>query len=362
MTRKQPTLRRIIDCLASEGHLDSQAPAVSTYLQRIEVVQPWYIRTMVGFGAWLSSLLLIGFVSSMGLAVEGGFSLFGLLFLGGAIYLRKNAANDFAVQSALAAGLAGQALIVIGIMEIIDWDEPKVGFGLVTAINLVLFVVFPDRIYRVLSVLLAVGSLIVLVYLQEWNALVPFFGPLLAAGLIAVTLNGAKLLSGTNAVYLRPLQSGLMLSAFGCLMASTVYVLPELGGTFQFYPRPWLSTILLGLMFLYVISIAWQDIFADAPPITRYLVFAVVVIVTAGSWLAPGLVLSLIVVVLGAHTSHRTLVGAGIAFLAVFLAAYFYGIQLTMLQKSITLATSGVAVLFARWLLLRLIPAEVRHD
>ena len=361
MTDRPPTLRQVVERLVSEGHLDKEAPAVVAYLQESPIEQPWYIRTMVGFGAWLSSLLLIGFVSSMGLGIDGGMTAFGLLFLGGAIYLRKSAANDFAVQSALAAGLAGQALIVIGIMQMIDWEVPKLGPGLVAAINVVLFVVFPDRIYRVLTVLLTVGSLVILFYMQEWNALVPLFGPLLAAGLIAVTLNGAKLLTGASAVYLRPLQSGLMLSAFGCLMASTVYVLPELGATIQFYPRPWISTLLLGLLVLTVISIAWKDILAGAPAITRYLVFAIVGIVIASSWLAPGLLLSLVVLVLGAHTGHRSMTGAGIAFLAVFLGAYFYGIQLTMLQKSITLITTGVAVLAARWLILRLISWEVRH-
>ena len=362
MTAEKRTLGDIIDQLAREGHIDIDSPAVSAYLHGIKVAQPWYVRTMVGFGAWLASLLLIGFVSSMGVAIDGGLTVFGLLFLAGAIYLRKVSANDFAVQCALAAGLAGQALIVIGVMEVIDWDEPKLGLWLVAAINLVLFVVFPDRIYRVLSIVLAVGALVSLLYVQEWNALVPFCGPLLAIGLVTVTLNGAKLLAGKNAVYLRPLQSGLMLSAFGCLMASTVYVLPELGGSFQFYPRPWISTVLLGPMLLYVISIAWKTIYADAPPVTRQLVFALAVIFTASSWLAPGLVLSLIVLLLGAHTSHRTLIGAGIAFLVVFLGAYFYGIQLTMLQKSVTLATSGIAVLVARWVLLRFIPAEERHD
>jgi uncharacterized membrane protein len=362
MTAGHTSLRSVIVQLESEGYLESGSPAVAAYLERIKVVQPWYIRAMVGFGAWLSSLLLIGFISSMGMTVDGGYTVFGLLFLGGAIYLRKVAANDFAVQSSLAAGLAGQALIVIGIMEIIDWDEPKLGLALVTAINLVLFVVFPDRIYRVLSVLLAVGSLVILFYVQEWNALVPVFGPLLAAGLIAVTLAGAKLLSGSKAIYLRPLQSGLMLSAFGCLMASTVYVLPELGGSFQFYPRPWISTILLGPMLVYTLVIAWNDLLAGASATARGAVFVLITLVIAGTWLAPGLLLSLIVLVLGAHTGHRSLIGAGLAFLAIFLGAYFYGIQITMLQKSITLVTTGVAILFARWVLLRLVPAEARHD
>jgi uncharacterized membrane protein len=57
--------------------------------------------------------------------------------------------------------------------------------------------------------------------------------------------------------------------------------------------------------------------------------------------------------------------GAGIAFLVVFIATYFYGIQLSMLTKSVSLVATGVAVLTARWLLLKVMagPGEggARH-
>jgi uncharacterized membrane protein len=349
MSERQLDLRSLLMKLVDEGVVEKDAPALTAFLARMSAVQPWYIRTMVGFGAWIASLLLIGFVSSMGLAVDGGFAVFGVFFLGGAIYL-----------SALAAGLAGQALIVIGVMELIDWEDLETGFGLVAMLNVVLFVIFPDRIYRVLSILLAVGSVVVLFYIREWNALVPAIGPLLALGMIIVTLRGARFLPGSKGIYLRPLQSGLMLSAFGCLLASTVYVLPEIGVSFQFYPRPWISTIMLGAMLIYVLSKAWADLLAGMPVARLYSIVAIVVLIIAASWLAPGLVLSLIVIVLGSHTGHRSMIGAGIAFFAVFLATYFYGIQVSMLEKSITLVSSGVAVLFARWFLLRLIPGETR--
>jgi uncharacterized membrane protein len=360
MSERQLDLRSLLMKLVDEGVVEKDAPALTAFLARMSAVQPWYIRTMVGFGAWIASLLLIGFVSSMGLAVDGGFAVFGVFFLGGAIYLRKVSSNDFSIQSALAAGLAGQALIVIGVMELIDWDDLETGFGLVAMLNVVLFVIFPDRIYRVLSILLAVGSVVVLFYIREWNALVPAIGPLLALGMIIVTLRGAKLLPGSKGIYLRPLQSGLMLSAFGCLLASTVYVLPEIGVSFQFYPRPWISTIMLGAMLIYVLSKAWADLLAGMPVARLYSIVAIVVLIIAASWLAPGLVLSLIVIVLGSHTGHRSMIGAGIAFFAVFLATYFYGIQVSMLEKSITLVSSGVAVLFARWFLLRLILGETQ--
>lgn len=54
------------------------------------------------------------------------------------------------------------------------------------------------------------------------------------------------------------------------------------------------------------------------------------------------------VVLLGTATGNRSFIGAGIAFLVVFVTAFFYGIEMTMLEKSITLVATGAAVLFAR--------------
>ena len=61
----------------------------------------------------------------------------------------------------------------------------------------------------------------------------------------------------------------------------------------------------------------------------------------------------LIVITLGAASGNRVFTGAGIAFLALFIAAYFYGVELSMLTKSITLVSTGATVLLARWLLLK---------
>ena len=44
-----------------------------------------------------------------------------------------------------------------------------------------------------------------------------------------------------------------------------------------------------------------------------------------------------------------------VGFFAIFLGAFFYGIEVSLLTKSLTLVASGLAVLLARWVILRLI-------
>jgi uncharacterized membrane protein len=84
-------------------------------------------------------------------------------------------------------------------------------------------------------------------------------------------------------------------------------------------------------------------------------VYGLMIAVIACAWGAPGLLLALTVVLLGAAAGNRSFVGAGIVFLAVFVGAYFYGIETTLLTKAAALTASGAVVLLARWLLLKVL-------
>lgn len=355
------SLTDVATSLRRDGLIDADADTVQQAIDALANVQPWYVRAMVGFGAWLASLLLIGFATSIGINVDGGLAVVGILFLACGIFLRRTSTGDFAVQFGLATSLAGQALFVFGIMQRFDWDVPELALGLIIVLNVMLFVLYPDRIHRVVSVLLCVGSLTVLFYIWKWNAAVPVLGPAVAAMLVVVTQRRAAMIANRLGAVVRPLQAGLMLGAFGCLMMSTVYVLPELGVRFDFYPRPWISTLLLGALLVYVAGASWSELFEGYSTASRFTVYGLLLVVIAAAWNVPGVILALLVMLLGAGTTHVTMIGAGIGFLAVFLAAYFWGIQLTMMQKSATLVATGLAIIVASWLVGRLF-AEKRAD
>lgn len=357
------TLRELVDTLAAEGLLgEGGADAAAAYLDETAAVQPWYVRAMVGFGAWLASLLLIGFVAGFSFAFGGGYAVVGIALVVGATVLRRKSDNDFLVQCALASSLAGQALLAYGAAEIVGGEEFEVFLGFVVVVSSVLFVAFPDRIHRVIMVLLAAGSLTMLMYAWEMNALVPVLGPILTGALIVLHRQAPSLIAAGYGAFVRPLMNGLMLSAFGVLLLSTIYVLPELEADFAFYPRPWISTLLLGVLFVYVGALLWPRLAGSDKKLAITVIYTLNLIIILSSWAAPGLLLSLIVVLLGAESGRRTFVGAGIGFLAVFVATYFYGIEITMLTKSITLVATGVAILVTRWIVLRILAArEPRH-
>jgi hypothetical protein len=347
------SLASVVLQLESEGLVSrDKSEQAAALIARLHVVQPWYIRAMVGFGAWLASLLLIGFVAGFSIAV-GGVTLVGLVLIVAAVWLRRQSDNDFMVQATLAASLAGQGLLAWGIADLMVGDTFKIGCIIVIVQSSLLFFLFPDRIHRVLMVLFATSAITALLYAFKMNALVPMLGPLFAAALVLIYQNRPALTAAGHGHYARPLETGLMLSACGCLLLSTIYLLPELESDFVFYPRPWISTILLGALFLYVGYRLWPVLLGTGKS-AGAIVYGLMIAVIVTALPMPGLLLALIVVMLGAASGHRTFIGAGCAFLIVFIAAYFYGIEVSMLTKSIVLVSSGIAVLIARWLLLRI--------
>ena len=360
MIREKVELQQVVDGLRSEGLLpENSDDTVAAFLESLHETQPWYIRTMVGFGAWLASLLLIGFVGSIGFAADAGFVIVGVLFIGGAIFARMKTENDFMVQSALASSLAGQALLAYGIVEVSGGNDFESVLSIVIVLNGILFFVFPDRIHRVLSILIAMSSLGFLLYSWKFNAVIPVLGPLAAAAMVFFYKRQSVIIASGKGHLVGPLITGLMLTAFGFLLLSTVYILPEMRWEFAFYPRPWISTILLGALLLYVGTQVWPQIGAVTGSPERAVFYGLLVAITAAAWAIPGLLLALIVIMSGASSGNRVFIGAGIAFLVVFIATYFYGIQVSMLTKSISLVSTGAAVLAARWLLLKVTAGPV---
>ena len=72
------------------------------------------------------------------------------------------------------------------------------------------------------------------------------------------------------------------------MLLNPVVVLPDLGEDFRFYPRPWISTLLLGALFLYVGSFTLQPLAADAGRAAVPVTYALMLAVIACAWAAPG--------------------------------------------------------------------------
>ena len=139
MSTDKVTLRDVTDALQSDKLLSADDAA--WFFENRSDLQPWYIRTMVGFGAWLASLLLIGFVASFSVAIDGGYAFIGLSLIVVAVLIRHRTENDFLIQCALASSLAGQALLGYGFAETVGHDEFEIFLGFALVVSSVLFFV-----------------------------------------------------------------------------------------------------------------------------------------------------------------------------------------------------------------------------
>lgn len=347
-------LGKVLETLAADGALPAGWREELATLPGFEAeLRPWYVRALVGFGAWLASLFFLGFVFTT-LNIfdnEVAIMIFGALLTAGAWVLRSRSRSDFNVQLALASALAGEAMFVIGLWETAQLDY-RSGLAVIVMLQGVLAVVFPDTVHRFLSVLFSAGAGLMLIYALDGAPFIHVYVLALGVAVVALQRHDARLRATGLSGRLRPIAYGLLVAWFGYLLMSAVYVLPmEWREEVRFYPRPWLSSIGLGALWLWV---AWR-LMAEGrlalPGTARVLFLGGIVLIVVCALKAPGLIGALLVVMLGAAYAERLLLGAGFAFLTVFLGAYFYGIEISLLAKSGTLILTGLVLFGLRFLL-----------
>ncbi len=347
------TMGQVFGTLAEEGLVSSDWAAEILAETDPGPPQPWYVRAMVGFGAWIGSLMLIVAIVGTSVATTGGgFIALGLLFISVAVVGRRTAKNDFTRQATIATSLAGQGLFAGGIAAAGSFDEFDSAIVTLILTNALLIRIFPDRTHRFLSVLFIVSAVVTLVYIHEAQAILPLFGPILALGVVVLTQLETRIVSRGLDEILTPVTTGMLMSALGCLMLSTLYVLPAEAEDFTFYPRPGISSVLLGALLVYVQRDIWSAMFGDPRGNAAMAGYAVTAVVIVVAFPAPGLILALLVMALGLVHGNPMFAGAGVVFLVVFTGTYFYGIDTTMFAKSVTLVATGGAILLARRVLI----------
>ncbi len=359
---KQPvhSVREVLSTLAAEARIDDnwQERATSA-LADMDEAQPWYIRTMVGFGAWLASLLLISFVLGVSLVTtKGGFVLIGGLCIMAALLLHYSLNNDFTDQAGLAMNLAGQVLLAIGITRYQSGTDVETLLLTLILINVILIPFYRDRIFRFLATVFITAASVVLLYFWEWQASLAFLAPLLSLLFLWLVMSEDHLTVKGYDALIRPLTTGLLVGIFGITLLSTFYVLPELIHDFEFYPQPWISTLGFGLLLLFAEYRILRAVFGNGQVSALVAIYIMTLLIILATLTAPGITLSLLVLILGTSRGNWVMTGLGIAFLATYTGAYFYGIESSLLIKSYSLIGTGLIVLMGRWILLRLAHTE----
>jgi len=308
---------------------------------------PLYLKLLLGFGAFLSAIFLIGFLFLAGLISEKHqeyWFLWGLAFIATAIQLHRMKGHDeimtqtFLAQSSLASMAIGKILFVYSIAHILDTSSGfPIALLIATGMTYYVYKVPTDRFLSSFCCLVAILMNI-------------FF----EAGLgdaRAWFVNGFFLCQLTAAAYLfthdnikpdyRPLTYALILSL--CATVLLISTQSEFNPRkYNDYIQPYIMNFLLtgGLISLLI------HIVGDMKKIkTLPIILACCGTAFLGAISAPGILLAISLMVVGYDRHDRYVTWMGLLLVPVFLFYFYYSLDITLLQKSAVLFGSGIVLL-----------------
>jgi hypothetical protein len=315
------------------------------------LAMPWYVRLVVGVGAWVTAMAAIGLGAAilfvaLEIDFDGGIGILGAVyFIVGIFLLRQEQSGVYLQQLGIAVAAAGVAMIALGVG--LEADELWVATLVTVVVTAVVIVMTPSRTLQFLAALLA-ACLFAMTLLEQK---VPYY------------LDFAALAGPAGVVLmLRPLQRDLQPTAIVLLMLFPLFAIfgpdefrwvgsvVETGGWFA-------KALHIGL-FLWLVSIHWQR--AGTPDararLGPFAVAAVIVCVL----LPPGGSAALVIMMLAFVLGSRPLALLGTLLQIYYISRFYYDIDATLLMKSGMLTAVGAVLLLAWWLTMRRSPEEVR--
>lgn len=306
---------------------------------------PWYIKALVGIAAWIAAIFLGIFFGAAGLIDStASMLIWGAVLAVAAVALKRLVRNSiFWGQLAFAVVLAGQGLLIGGFAW---WNEDMRNMItntalFVVALESVIFTLYPDALHRMLSVLAIVGALIVVLYDQEMVEAIHALTLLLAVGAVAVWQGEFRLLASRLFPFKAPLGYGFALALFGLCLLSLV---GELGVT-----QWWISAAVLALVLLYLAFTLLSELARPLLSPVGLWALGAVVLFCIPAYQTPGILAAVIVLLLGFWRGNVLLMGLATIFLLFFLGAYYYHLDITLLNKSYILMGTGVVLLVVRF-------------
>ncbi len=302
---------------------------------------PWYIQLLLGLSAWVSAAFLLGGMAAvLGTSDLDSLTILGVVLVGLALFIKKKTDSIFFNQLAFALSAAGQVGIILGFGNLLDAAFAVAVVMLI--LELVLLFLFPNFLHRVISAVLVVISLRIM--LAELD--LDFYNDILAlaAAGVSVYLWNAKDWVADLQVK-RALQYALSVTAFALLWFS---------GEGYYTSRPLLAVADVVSSVIGAGLIAYQ-----ARTIMRHLeytwmswrgvaVACTLLILLIPAFTIPALLLAILFVIIGFQYKVRLLQGVAILAAIGSMSYYYYSLEITLLEKSILMAMTGVFLLVLR--------------
>ncbi len=336
------------DMLIAAGVVQGDEPQSDT------IESPWYVKVLLAISGWVASLFLFG---SVGVLFESfhdnSFVLIavGAALISAAYYLLRIPKNEFYEHAALAISLAGQGLIIWRVFDGLNSDASLI---VVTILVSILAVVMPNYIHRVLSSFAAgICFSMAMANFGVHYITVPF----LMFGAAWLWLNEFKYPEhmrmqsaiGYGLILALVIATGQHVSAD--LSANIVKLLRD-----QEIAKLWMylliDELLVAAIMLYVIWNILRRLGHGVTEPISIVAFIGTVLLSVVSYVAHGISVSMFILIIGFSGSNRVLMGIGIISLLSSISAYYYFLNVTLLEKALILLLTGMLLITARWVLL----------
>ena len=326
---------------------------------------PWYVRAMLGIAGWIGALFMLG-------ALFSGFAmLFDSALAAGVLGLvacivsvviyRSLKNNDFMAQFGFAISLAGQGLLIFSMLQglqLFEGGEEFIGQIRLLAFTLVvlqaiLFLMIPNFLHRIWSGVIGLGAL---TFLMIQFGLYPLTLAILLAAVAIFWLQEFSWAKYSSMV--QALGYSFVFVCFAHLVTENqvlgmsrfwqeAFGVAPLGGAWGYT----VAALLLGVVLVAVVFVLLKR--AGIKPISDMGLPALLLalLMALVGIRAPGISIALVFVLIGYAHGNRVLTGIGLVTLVVFLSQFYYQLNLTLLQKSLVLFFSGIALLLLRQLM-----------
>lgn len=345
--------------LCDAGLAGGDMPAAST------IATPWYVRLMLGLAGWIGAWFFIGFLGTiLALVFRSGLATLGIGALccaGAAVVFRTTHDGDVVPQFGLAVSLAGQILVVAGLFNLLGEHLSATLYLLIAAFEIGLVAIVAHGIHRAWSTVAATVAMSLAL-----NELGAYGAHGLASGLAAATFAGIWLNEPrwiTRGALWRPIGYGVAIALiwFDGFTLATQAISSFSDRVAVPAVLAWLGRAMAGVVLVYAVSRLLAPSSLAVSNRTRLAILAatgVVAVLTIG---APGVAVSLLILVVGFAGGHRTLSGLGVASLLGYLCWFYYSLHATLLTKSVVLMTTGM-VLIVAWAGLRAIAGDADRE
>lgn len=319
------------------------------------LMPPWYLIILEGIAGWIAALFLLGFIGSF-LAigfdekmVQGSLFIGAVFVLLGAVLDRKSRAQQvFMSQLAFVFGLSGLLCVGWGLSETLGHRNELAWFICFGALLIIHSAFINNRLSVFLDGIGMAGCITGILYQWQWMSLMPL-GMLVLAIVLCLSLDRL----GTH-------YGRLCILAYACvswtLLAQGLLILRVSG--LDFFNDaiahlsiwagllPWSVSLLASLIVVgYIFNQRHITLMSKAGYST------IIGLILIGFLAIPltGLSSALLFLLLGLQLHNKVLTTLAIISIPLFISAYYYSLNVSLLEKSLLLTALGAVLLLARW-------------